>query len=701
MSGALGLADAEFPRTANVHYPCIVNYTSYELWRLSRYDVLVMSLQNEYHAVDETAELRSLDPETLILPHMPFSYHDDWGGVPALAGMRDALYEHNWWLRDPSGEICHLTEGPGIVNMTTNCPPNADGDRLCDWLGEHIAENLGSGEFWDGIFLDCVWDQISWVVNQTGVDIDSDLDGQPDDPAILNETWRQGTAIAVAELRDLVGEDLPLLSNGGNTCYDDLNGSTLENFPLQPIGWYFNITDPERGYIAMDTLYREPRYNIIQPVWWGDPADENGPLWAGSFIRKFLFTFANCLVFGDGYYSMNSRDYAETWWFPYYELDLGVPLGSFEDAVATPGDAPGVEYGDMIKQRRFSNGYAVINPTDVVQVIDLPGTYYDPEEMDGDYMPVSSVVTSVALSPDMGRVLVGSGVIRPAAMGRVAAAFDGSAVDLWWDGPSWAARYAVYRSGVRGDGSLTDRELIYLGEETTYRDIRVVPMRRYAYSVSPIDDSDCEGWPSDPVIVSTDVTPEPSIALMVEDPGGLLLLTWSPPDVPGGMIFELERHDDRGGHDWLGRFETDGGGTVRYADETVVPGRVYRYELFVLEASGRRLVASASARATEGAAGGTVLLGCRPHPISRWPATIAFRIGDDDNWDDEPPCVLTVYDTRGRVIRRLLDEPLGRGDRSVAWDGLDAAGRPVPSGCYLYALEVGGRAYRGKAVVIR
>ena len=57
------------------------------------------------------------------------------------------------------------------------------------------------------------------------------------------------------------------------------------------------------------------------------------------------------------------------------------------DPVATPGDAPGVQYGDMIKLRRYSNGVAVVNPTDVVQEIELPGAYYDPEEMDDGTCP--------------------------------------------------------------------------------------------------------------------------------------------------------------------------------------------------------------------------------------------------------------------------------------------------------------------------
>jgi hypothetical protein len=48
-----------------------------------------------------------------------------------------------------------------------------------------------------------------------------------------------------------------------------------------------------------------------------------------------------------------------------------------------------------------------------------------------------------------------------------------------------------------------------------------------------------------------------------------------------------------------------------------------------------------------------------------------------------------------------VDRPLSPGEHSVEWDGLDRDGRPVSSGCYLYALDVGGQRFTGKAVVIR
>ncbi|NOX38137.1 MAG: S8 family serine peptidase [Calditrichaeota bacterium] len=67
------------------------------------------------------------------------------------------------------------------------------------------------------------------------------------------------------------------------------------------------------------------------------------------------------------------------------------------------------------------------------------------------------------------------------------------------------------------------------------------------------------------------------------------------------------------------------------------------------------------------------------NPTTRIPFSIA-----------EPTTVLLqIFDVQGRLIRTLLDRPLGAGSHSVQWDGTDALGRPLPSGTYIYRLKAG------------
>lgn len=52
---------------------------------------------------------------------------------------------------------------------------------------------------------------------------------------------------------------------------------------------------------------------------------------------------------------------------------------------------------------------------------------------------------------------------------------------------------------------------------------------------------------------------------------------------------------------------------------------------------------------------------------------------------------LTIYDLGGRSVKRLFSGIQEAGLHQVSWDGTDELGHPVPSGVYVYALEVGTR----------
>ena len=50
---------------------------------------------------------------------------------------------------------------------------------------------------------------------------------------------------------------------------------------------------------------------------------------------------------------------------------------------------------------------------------------------------------------------------------------------------------------------------------------------------------------------------------------------------------------------------------------------------------------------------------------------------------------LVVYDVMGREVALLVAEPMEAGTYDVEWEGADGAGRPLPSGLYLYRIEAG------------
>ncbi|MGD8395284.1 MAG: FG-GAP-like repeat-containing protein [Candidatus Eiseniibacteriota bacterium] len=63
--------------------------------------------------------------------------------------------------------------------------------------------------------------------------------------------------------------------------------------------------------------------------------------------------------------------------------------------------------------------------------------------------------------------------------------------------------------------------------------------------------------------------------------------------------------------------------------------------------------------------------------------------------------VLRIYDVRGRHVRTLLDAPLAAGRHAVQWHGVDARGRPAPSGVYYYRAAIGGHVVTRSMVLVR
>jgi hypothetical protein len=62
---------------------------------------------------------------------------------------------------------------------------------------------------------------------------------------------------------------------------------------------------------------------------------------------------------------------------------------------------------------------------------------------------------------------------------------------------------------------------------------------------------------------------------------------------------------------------------------------------------------------------------------------------------------IAVYDLAGRLVSRLVSEPMDAGPHSLGWDGRDAQGHKVADGMYLLRARAGGRTAGGKIMVVR
>lgn len=115
----------------------------------------------------------------------------------------------------------------------------------------------------------------------------------------------------------------------------------------------------------------------------------------------------------------------------------------------------------------------------------------------------------------------------------------------------------------------------------------------------------------------------------------------------------------------------------------------------------------------EAASGGPAVVAATPLPTSfelRQNAPNPFNAATGTRLLVEVPDVgdevsrvvkVDVYNVRGTLVRRLLDQPLQPGRYPVAWDGRDDAGALVPSGVYIAVADMAGVRRRVRMIFVR
>jgi hypothetical protein len=128
-----------------------------------------------------------------------------------------------------------------------------------------------------------------------------------------------------------------------------------------------------------------------------------------------------------------------------------------------------------------------------------------------------------------------------------------------------------------------------------------------------------------------------------------------------------------------------------YADNDVIAGRSYRYQIGVVDADGEFFSAPITIATS---ALPTALEQNRPNPFN--PSTlIRFTTSE------RARATLAVFDAAGHRVRTLVDQVTPAGRHEVAWDGRDDKGVPQSSGVYFYRLQVGKKSEAKKMVLMK
>ncbi len=338
------------PAEARTGYPKVQNGFIGNLIRpadipvLAKWDVLTLDADFPYENPGVIEQIRALNPDIVILAYLPMNgaqvVGQDRPHDTVLYQSWKGMNDGNFWLYDAVGNHVGDWDGKWDTNLTADCPRNAQGQNFAQWFPQFVYDVVWQqgNSVWDGINLDNVWSSISWLNSTLVSAIDADRDGNPDNPPVLDAKWDAESDSLVARLRQLLGPDVPLVGNGPNHYYQDMNGATQESFPyLGPVdqnnpyqyawrSWMFS--NPYSYFNSISKYSASPMaIDIVNTFWPGDTYAPDTTDAAG-FHRHLRFCLASTLL-GDGYFSFDANfgEHNSIWWEPDYDRYIGTPTG--------------------------------------------------------------------------------------------------------------------------------------------------------------------------------------------------------------------------------------------------------------------------------------------------------------------------------------------------------------------------------------
>jgi M6 family metalloprotease-like protein len=133
------------------------------------------------------------------------------------------------------------------------------------------------------------------------------------------------------------------------------------------------------------------------------------------------------------------------------------------------------------------------------------------------------------------------------------------------------------------------------------------------------------------------------------------------------------------------------GGSFSYFDAAVQPGKTYRYQIGVADEDGEFMSRAATVKTQ---ALKLALHQNHPNPFNPT-TTIAFTLPEGARVN------LAIFNSKGELVRTLLDETMKEGYKETAWEGRNDRGNPVSSGVYFYRLTTGKKVLTKKMILLK
>jgi hypothetical protein len=174
---------------------------------------------------------------------------------------------------------------------------------------------------------------------------------------------------------------------------------------------------------------------------------------------------------------------------------------------------------------------------------------------------------------------------------------------------------------------------------------------------------------------------------------GAMEVTWRLSRMDDGTRFGVSRREE--GKSEYGASSSDveaDGLSFSYRDESVEPGKTYRYRVEYADGSGSHVLFETD----------PVVVPALPLALEQnWPnpfnpsTTILYYLPQSGH------VRLEIFDVAGRRVACLVDRNEEHGNRTVVWNGSSESGQPAATGIYIYRLTAGRETLSRKMVLIR
>ncbi len=190
-------------------------------------------------------------------------------------------------------------------------------------------------------------------------------------------------------------------------------------------------------------------------------------------------------------------------------------------------------------------------------------------------------------------------------------------------------------------------------------------------------------------------TPVPTLLAAFETNirNGFVELSWRLSEAGGNTRFQVLRAEaDRPFADLRGSHAEISGLDGAFTDSDVRPGQVYRYRVDVYDEDGCHTLFETDEISVPAA---TFTLGpVRPNPFN--PQTsIHYTVPVISRVE------LSIYDTRGKLVRTLFNGVVSAGPGSALWNGRDNRGTVISSGVYFVRLTSGKQVRTARIVLLK